>query len=59
MEAVIIPSRTIVYINGIPVELATDIIVEVAYGNMHRLIGYHYAHIHEASDVPVKVEDKV
>lgn len=45
MEAVIIPAKTIVHINGIPVTLAVDTIVEVALGNMCQLTGYHYSSV--------------
>lgn len=43
MDAVIIPAKTIVHINGIPVRLAVDTLVETA--NMSLLTGYHYAHL--------------
>lgn len=50
MEAVMIPAKTVVHINGIPVALATDTIVETAHGNMASLTGYHYAHLPEAPE---------
>jgi hypothetical protein len=50
MEAVMIPAKTVVHINGIPVALAVDTIVETAYDNMKHLTGYHYAHISDAPD---------
>lgn len=43
MEVVIIPGRTVVHIQGIPVYLAVDTIVETSHGNMSLLIGHHYA----------------
>ena len=49
METVIIPAKTVVHIEGIPVALAVDTIVETAYENMALLTGYHYAHL---SDEP-------
>jgi uncharacterized Zn-binding protein involved in type VI secretion len=45
MEAVMIPAKTVVHINGIPVALACDTIVETAHEHMQLLTGYHYAHI--------------
>lgn len=51
MEAVMIPAKTVVHINGIPVHLAVDTIVETAYENMALLTGYHYAHVPEG-DAP-------
>lgn len=53
MEAVIVPARTVVHIKGVPVYLATDTIVETAYGNMSQLTGYHYASVPERDAVPV------
>ena len=43
MVAVIIPAKTVVHVNGTPVYLAVDTIVETAYGNMQLLTGHHYA----------------
>lgn len=45
MEAVLIPAKTIVHINGIPVALAVDTLVEMAYENMALVTGHHYAHL--------------
>lgn len=54
MEAVIIPAKTVVHINGVPVALAVDTIVETAFGNMSLLTGYHYGHLPETvAPVPV------
>ncbi len=50
MEAVMIPAKTVVHINGIPVFLAVDTLVEAAYENMRFLTGHHYAHLTEAPD---------
>lgn len=47
MEAVLVPAKTVVHINGIPVSLATDTLVETAYENIKHLTGYHYAHVSE------------
>lgn len=49
MEAVIIPARTVVHINGVPVYLVTDTIIETAFENMALLTGYHYSHVEEVS----------
>lgn len=43
IAAVIIPAKTVVQINGIPVALAVDTIVETAFENMKLLTGHHYA----------------
>jgi len=43
MDAVIIPAKTVVHVNGIPVQLAVDTIIETAHENMALLTGYHYA----------------
>ena len=43
MEAVIIPAKRVVHINGVPVQLAVDTIVETAAENVPFLAGYHYA----------------
>lgn len=48
MEVVMIPAKTVVTINGVPVALAVDTLVEVEYANMCYLTGYHYAHLPEA-----------
>lgn len=48
MEAVIIPAKTVVHINGIPVALALDTLVETAFENMRMLTGYHYASVPES-----------
>lgn len=53
MEAVIIPAGTVVQINGVPVRLPTDTLVETAYSNMSSLVGYHYAHVPE-SEAPIE-----
>lgn len=50
MEAVRIPAGTVLLMNGIPVKLATDVIVEVAHGNMQFLTGHHYAHLPDPPD---------
>lgn len=45
MEAVVVPAQTKVHINGVPVFLAVDTMVECEYGNMALLTGHHYAHL--------------
>lgn len=47
MEAVIIPGKTVVHINGIPVRLAVDTIVETTIENRPMLTGYAYAYLPE------------
>lgn len=56
--AVIIPGQTLVYINGIPVTLAVDTIVETAYENMHLLTGYHYASLPAPPATPTPEHSK-
>jgi hypothetical protein len=51
MDAVIIPAKTTVHINGIPVRLAVDTIVET--GSMWLLTGYHYASFPETPKVDI------
>lgn len=52
MEAVIIPAKTVVHINGIPVALAVDTIVETTLGNRPLLTGYAYASLGDAPEGP-------
>lgn len=57
MEVVMIPAKTVVTINGVPVALAVDTLVEVEYANMCYLTGYHYAHLPEAPTGYVETVD--
>ena len=45
MTAVVIPAKTVVSVNGVPVQLAVATIVETAAENVPFLTGYHYAFI--------------
>jgi hypothetical protein len=45
MQAVIVPAKTVVQINGVPVRLAVDTIVETASGNVPSLTGWAYAYL--------------
>ena len=45
MRAIVVPSKTLVHIDGIPVLLAVDTIVEASEDAAPMLSGYAYAHL--------------